>query len=437
MHRLFALLACLLITKGALAQSAPPAGSDRIRHIIVLYLENRSFDNLYGSFPGADGLADAVRAAPQVDDTGTAYTTLPPVPDKRFPPSLPNGPFSLQKYVSTGDRNPDMVHRFYQEQEQIDGGRMDKFVLLSGAGALPMGTFDGSGLPLWAYARRYVLADHFFHGAFGGSFLNHFMLVCACAPRFPDAPADLVASLDRNGRMIRDGAVTPDGFAVNTLEPTAAPHPGGIDAARLLPPQTMPTIGDRLSAKGIDWAWYGGGYADAVAGHPDKLFEYHHNPFLYFANYAEGTAARAAHLKDEADLLRDIDGDKLPAVVFWKPIGEDDEHPGYTDVASGDQHTADIIKRIQDSPAWAGSLIIVTYDENGGTWDHVAPPQGGRWGPGTRVPTIIISPFAKPGYVDRTVYDTTSILRTIETRFDLAPLTDRDAKAAPLWKALQ
>ena len=124
------------------------------------------------------------------------------------------------------------------------------------------------------------------------------------------------------------------------------------------------------------------------------------------------------------------------SVVFFKPIGEDNEHPGYATVASGEQHTADLIKMIERSPLWKDSVIVVTYDENGGLWDHVAPPKTDKWGPGTRVPTLIISPYAKKGFVDHTVYDTTSILKLIETRHHLEPLGSRDAGVADLTNAL-
>ena len=98
------------------------------------------------------------------------------------------------------------------------------------------------------------------------------------------------------------------------------------------------------------------------------------------------------------------------------------EHPGYADVMAGDMHIAALIEKIKGSPLWSSTAIIVTYDENGGFWDHVNPPKVDRWGPGTRIPTLIISPHAKRGYVDHTAYDTTSILKFITRRFDLEPL---------------
>jgi phospholipase C len=434
---------------GASAEAAPASypGLEKIEHLVVIYLENRSFDNLYGLFPGADGVADAGAAATQVDQAGKPFAMLPPVldtshqpptVDDRFPEKLPNKPFEANGFVPLTEKTGDLVHRFYQEQEQINDGAMNKFAAVSDAAGLTMSYYDASQAPLWEYARQYTLADHFFHAAFGGSLLNHFWLICACSPRYADAPPNLVAELDGGGRMVKDGAVTPDGYVVNTMQPFFQPHSASVtDVAKLLPPQSMTTIGDRLNEKGISWAWYAGGYADALAGHPGKLFQFHHQPFVYFQAYADGTPAKAEHLKDEADMMAAIADGSLPHVVFFKPYGTENEHPGYADVMAGERHAADVIKAIQASPIWPGTVIIVTYDENGGLWDHVSPPKLDRWGPGSRVPALVISPLAKRGFVDHTVYDTTSILKLIETRYDLAPLGERDGKAADLTNTLQ
>ena len=431
------------------AQAAPTA-LDKIEHIVVIYTENRSFDNLYGLFPGADGIANAGAAATQVDGSGKPFATLPTVmdtsskpakPDPRFPASLPNKPFDLAPYVAIDQKTGDLVHRFYEEQGQIDGGKMDKFAAISNAGGLTMGYYDGHGMKLWQWAQQYTLADHFFHAAFGGSFLNHFWLVCACTPEFPGSPTKIMATVGADGAIgnVEHAAVTPDGYAVNTLQPFNPPYSsdhGAGDPKFRLPPQTLPTIADRLDAKGVSWAWYAGGWNDAVAGHADKLFEFHHQPFLYFGKFAPGRPERARHLKDYNDLLAGISKGSLPHVVFYKPIGELDQHPGYSEVMAADDHVADLLTRIKASSLWAHTLVIVTADENGGTWDHVGPPKVDRWGPGTRVPTLIISPFARKGFVDHTIYDTTSILKLIETRYHLKPLGSRDAAAGDLSAAL-
>jgi len=291
-------------------------------------------------------------------------------------------------------------------------------------------------LPVGRLAQQYVLADHFFHSAFDGSLFNHFWLVCACTPVWPNAPANLVIQLDAQGVVVKNGSVTPDGHVVHTVYSTNRPYPASIkDPAQLMPLLTMPTIGDRLSAKSISWAWYSGGWNDAVAGHPDALFQFHHQPFNYFAPYAEGTAARAEHLKDIAEFLAALRTGNLPAVAFVKPIGAYNEHMGYTDLLRGQQYVADLVKAVQGSAVWKDSVIIITYDEAGGRWDHVPPPRGDRWGPGVRVPAIIISPYAKRRFVDNTTYETTSILKFIETRWDLAPLGSRDSAANNLLNA--
>ena len=439
-------LACWTLAVALVAAacaSAPRAGSlGRIDHLIVVFQENWSFDGLYGKFPGADGLDHAAATTPQVDKLGQPYATLPPsidnrkspaVVDPRIPAGLPVAPFDLGRYVPPDQTAGNPVHRYYQQIYQINGGKMDRFVAWTNVGGLVMSYYDATDLPLGKLAREYVLADNFFHAAFGGSYLNHMWLVCACTPVWPDAPADLRAEVDANGVMVKDGDVTPDGYVVNTAYTVNAPHPARIkDPAHLMPNQTLPNIGDRLSAKGISWAWYSGGWADALAGKPHPDFQYHHQPFAYFATYADGTPAKAAHLKDEAELLRDLSAGRLPAVSFVKPLGPDNEHPGYASLLQGQEHVADLVRAVMASPYWAKTAIVITYDENGGRWDHVPPPPGDRWGPGTRVPAIVISPHAKRGFVDHTRYDTTSILKLIETRWGLAPLGSRDAAARGL-----
>src|SRR4029077_11175481 len=245
-----------------------------------------------------------------------------------------------------------------------------------------------SQLPLGQLAKQYTLDDSFFHAAFGSSMLNHFWLVSGATPAWPDAPASMRAELGPNGQLIKDGAVTPDGYLVNTAYPADGPHPATTPAAKLVPPLTSATIGDRLSAKGISWAWYAGGWDNALAGHPDPLFQYNHQPFAYYANYANGTPGQAAHLKDEPDLASAIATNTLPAVSFYKPIGTDNEHPGYANLLDGERHTAAIINAIMAGKEWKSTAIVVTYDEGGGFWDHVPPPLTDVWGPGTRVPTI-------------------------------------------------
>ncbi len=445
MSRLRLLLPSIALVVAACATLAPaPAPLDRLNHIIVIYQENWSFDGLYGKFPGANGLANAGDTVKQADKDGKAYPTLPPsidnrkrppVPDPRIPADLPVAPFDLARYVKPEDTAGNPVHRFYHQQYQINGGKMDRFVAWGGVGGLVMSYYDATDLPLGRLAQEYVLADNFFHAAFGGSFLNHTWLICACTPYWPEAPAAMRAQLDAKGMLVKDGDVTPDGYVVNTAYTVNTPHPKSTEPARLLPNMTNPTIGDRLDERGISWAWYSGGWRDALAGKPHPVFQYHHQPFAYFAKWADGTAAKARHLKDEDEFLKDLQAGALPAVTFIKPIGPDNEHPGYASLLQGQEHVARLVQAVMASPYWKDTAIIITYDENGGRWDHVPPPVVDRWGPGTRVPTIVISPLARRRYVDHTYYDTTSILRLIERRWGLAPLSARDAAANDLSNA--
>jgi len=470
-------------------------GLDRIKTIVVIYAENRSFDHLYGIFPGANGIANATaEQKTQLDHDGTPlpYLTIfdHDTADPRFP-QMPNAPFAIEAppiNVPIGAISPSPIHAYYHNQEQINGGKNNMFAAMSNVGGWTMGYFDGSKLLMWQWAEAYTLADNFFMGAFGGSYLNHLWLICACTPKHEDAPDSMRARIDPDGKLTKrpgspsakDGAVevfssgggqiTPDGYSVNTTQPPYQPSGipptavGDRDLAdpmgtpqrgRPLPPQTIKTIGDTLSAKNVNWAWYGGGYSAALADgrQPPQekrkiiysgeegglLFQPHHQPFNYFARFAPGTADRAKHLKDGEDFLRDIDGGTLPQVSFYKPVGRFNQHPSYAELVSGDRHISDLLERLRRSPQWPDMAVIVTYDENGGFWDHVTPPSGpgwgDRWGPGTRIPTIIISPHAKRGHVDKTSYDTTSILKFITRRFDLEQLAGVRERAGDLTAA--
>ena len=493
---LLAALVCAACA-GPVADGAPAAPLQRVQHLMVIYAENHSFDNLYGLFPGADGIAQATALQKtQLDHDGKPLPELivwgkDGKPDAAFP-RLPNGPFRIDAPPVNrrlDELVPSPIHAFWHNQEQINGGANNLFAAMSTVGGWTMGYYDGSRFKLWQWAKDYTLADRFFMGAFGGSFLNHQYLVCACAPRFADAPASMRVRLDANGKLEKQpdspsatvgavkvvsrggGQVTPDGYAVNTSQP--AYQPSGVPPAEggapeladpqgqrgdvPVPPQTSRTIGDTLSARGVSWAWYAGGWDAALAdgrqppaakrkviyagGEGSPMFQPHHQPFNYFLRYAPGTAERAAHLKDGEQLLRDAAAGTLPAVSFYKPAGRYTQHPSYTDVKSGDEHIAGVLEKLRASPQWKDMLVVVTYDENGGYWDHVAPPSGpgfgDRFGPGTRVPTLLIGPGVKRGHVDHTPYDTTSILKFITERWALEPLPGVRAKAGDLSAALQ
>ncbi len=486
-----------------------------IKHIVVIYQENWSFDSLYGLFPGANGLAQASAASLNQTDrfdnpfvTGAAFPlvaagptlTTPPQPinagavDTRFTSGLNTLlPYDVLKNstLQPTDTTGDLVHRYWHEQSQIDHGAMDWFVAWSDNPGLTMSYFDATNMPEGLLAQKYTMADNFFHASFGGSFLNHQFLVSAAAPVYPNAPLSMQAVLDTDGQLlvdpttgkiVHDGNITPIGgpsfivpgatfdqnYAVNTIfSANLVPVFSAVNASLLPtlndsdPSDTtrpfIPNIGDRLSAKRVSWKWYSGGWDNALAStvsNPanngvvppnapvDPLFQWHHQAFAFYDNYAPfknggRNPVSAAHLQDENNFFSDLKKECLPSVAFIKPSGPDNEHPGYAGLLQGQQHVADLVNAVKHSDYWEDTLIIVTYDEHGGRWDHVSPPVTGIWGDGSRVPAIIIGPLAKRGFVDHTQYDTLSILKTIEQRFGLDPLNALDANATPLTNSLR
>ncbi|MCV4283601.1 acid phosphatase [Pseudomonas capsici] len=484
------------------AQEKPPARTEKhltgaeldkalkqhIKTVVVIYAENRSFNNLFGDFPGVEKPLSALKPADyqQRDRDGTLLKTLPPAwggvlqlgpqtvdgvsypAGVQYQENLPNAPFPLKG--PNGEDLPlslvtrDLWHVFYQNQMQINDGKNDRFVAWADAGGLTMGTYPQTqySLRLWDVAREFVLCDNFFQGAFGGSFLNHQYLISATAPFYPDAANSAAKSqiatlqsddpqdprlkpLDKSPASTMEGppqfgpsALTPDGYAVNTLAPPywptwlrdpQNPDYSKPDLANVLVPQSHEHIGDKLSKKGVEWAWYAGAWQVTLDEFKDSTgipkipnFQYHHQPFNYFKQQGpENPVERKKRLRDGGlgdesssnRFLADAEAGKLPAVTFYKPQGNLNMHAGYADVASGDRHIDRVIKVLRNSPQWENMVIVITVDENGGWWDHVAPPKGDRFGPGTRIPALVVSPFARKGTVDHTVYDTASILRLI------------------------
>ena len=504
-----------------------------IKNVVVIYAENRSFDNLFGKFPNANGInAVLINGRPstayvkQKDRNGvTVLPVLPPTWGNVTQPGvtpvvtqaqsagLPNQPFAIETAfktsagatLTTSTVTRDLAHRFFEGQMQINGGKNDMFAAWSDAGGLTMGHYDYSQSAIFKLAQEFVLADNFFQGAFGGSFLNHQYLICACAPEYPDAanapakpsitaletkdgtylpvlklaPTSPRSALDGPPEFALTGNITPanyfgDGkfYAINTMQPPYQPslnRPSGetdkdllfanTQSSTTLPPQTQRTIGDLLTAKNIAWKWYGGawdaavadgrqapdvprkviyiGNANGIATRENVAFQAHHQPFNYYAAFdpVAHAAARASHLKDYRDLIEDAAKGTLPPVAFYKPEGVFNQHEGYTDIADGDAKIASVVAALRASSQWKNMLVVITYDEFGGVWDHVAPPKGDLLGPGTRIPAIIISPFAKMGTVDHTQYDTGSIQRFIARLFDLDRLPGIAARDSALRQA--
>ena len=451
---------------------------DRLSHILVIYMENRSFDNIFGEFPGANGIGQAGESAVQRDRDDKRYEELPVVkgpfhvranPDELYNApdiaDLPNRPFpivGMRPGVTPATHTRDLIHAFYTNRSQIHGGKNDYFALFSNAGGLAMGYYGAKDMKdtnLWKLAERGTLFDNFFMGTLGGSFLNHIWLICACIPSWPDPPKSQRSQVDAEGYVVQERRVTAVGdgeFAVNTTQSIFLNN--GHQGENVLPPQRTTTIGDRLTEKSVDWAWYSGGWNLATKGGRtadedrtlrEQAFQWHHQPFAYFVRFdpttQSGRDQRTMHLRDASTLEADIKSGKLPVVAFYKPIGVLNQHPGYANLVPGDEEIGRIVKLMDESPMKDSYAVIITYDENGGFWDHVAPPHGPAagaradfFGPGSRIPTILVSPLAPKGKVDNTEYETTSILRLIADRHRLVSLPSaRFGAVESLAKAFQ
>jgi acid phosphatase len=542
------------------AVAAPRDGPlGHFKQIVVIYEENHSFDNLYGNWGSVGGQHVVGRSDADPDHTlqiaqdGSTYDCLRQLDVNLTSPNpltvtcgpesvtlgdgtvvtysshFANGPFNIDTYIPAtattcpdrdhlfsfpngilngqglpGGCTRDLVHRFYHEQYQLNGGQQNRYITGSDANGTTMGYYDTTKLPIYEYlhangAPNYVLLDHFFQAAFGGSYLNHQYLVAASAPLFPGGTHSVLdtAGFARNNFPLYrttfpavDGNVTQacglpttrpglacGDYSVNTVLPWY--QPTGAFAVKLpvIDDTTTPmTIGDTLSDAGVGWAYYAGGWDNAAgnvggrgwtngngpscgdpnsapapadgAGNPggypfcpDKSFQQHHQPLAYYARYIPGAPGRS-HLQDEEDFLHAVHTGTLPQVSFVKPVGVENEHPGYASEPNGNDHLVDLIQAIENGPQAGNTLIVVTYDEFGGQWDHVSPPGMGTvgahdlFGPGTRIPAIVIGRSMTKSAVDHTVYDTTSIMRTVEEQFGLAPVASRDAVVNGLGPAV-
>ncbi|HVO40905.1 MAG TPA: alkaline phosphatase family protein [Spirochaetia bacterium] len=326
-----------------------------IEHVLFLLQENHSFDNYFGTFPGADGLP------PGLSVEGTS-------------------PYHL-----SSTRTGNLAHGKGTALQAVNGGRMDRFVTAEHS-TETMGFYNERDIPnYYAYARHFTLADRFFSSFMGPSLPNHlFALAADC------------------------GAVT-----ANSL----APPSGGFD---------FPSLPERLEAAGVSWKVYDGG---SSPGSFSGL-----NPLGGFHSFMKDKALRS-RIVSAADLFRDLREGTLPSAAWIFPDPEESEHP-LTDIRVGMWFVTAVANALMKSAYWRSTLLVVSWDEYGGFYDHVAPPQVDGKGCGPRVPALIISAHARPGWVDHTTYDFTSVLRFMEDLSGVQPLAARDAAAASIGESL-
>lgn len=386
------LIVCGPAVSGATHVSAAPASVEAatpIQHLVVLLQENHTFDNYFGTFPGADGTP-----------AGTCVPVEPSVPSS----TECVAPFHIgSNDVASGD----LDHTAATHRKQFNGGKMDGFVSALNErrqdGRRAMGFYDERDLPYyWYLARNYVLFDRFFSSATDGSAKNHMYSVAASALAAPSS------------------------------------IPGNATVTRSAVDQNAPTIFDRLEEKGISWKFYVQNYEPKLTYRTvsqysgDRASQVLWAPLLNLDRFIDNPKL-SSHIVDLSEYYADLENGTLPAVSYIAPSGASEHPPG--SINSGARAVRTLINALSRSSAWPSSAFVLTYDDWGGWYDHVAPPQVDADGYGFRVPALLISPFSRQGVIDHTQLDFTSILRFIEDNYQLAPLATRDATANSLAPA--
>ena len=378
MCRAFGALAALLVGASLLvplpAAAAPAATTATpIKHFVFLMQGDRSFDNYFGTYPGADGIP-----------AGTCQRLFIARPScvkpfslhGKVPPTLGAGTVTLNNQYNNGAMNG-FVAAYENE------GRN---------GSTVMGHYDARDLPTyWDLASRYVLFDRFFSSTREGQRANRSYWVA--------------------------GNVEPVGNAQAGDEKQA-------------------TIFDRLQAAGVSWKFYVQGYDPkqtlSTAPQSRPSTQRARVPLLNYARFVDNPAL-SSHIVDLSQYYKDLDAGTLPAVAYVASSGPIERSA--RSIGSGQKLVTDLVGNLMLSKYWASSAFLLSYDGSGGWYDHVSPPQVDKNGYGMRVPALLVSPYARRGFIDHTTFDYTSALAFIENNWHIAPLTARDRAANSIGNA--
>jgi phospholipase C len=420
-----------------------------IKHLVVIYQENVSFDHYFATYPTA--------ANPAGEPGFTAAAGTPDVNGLNGPllgATNPNSaaPFRLARSQA---ETCDQDHTYADEQKAFDSGLMDKFVETVGRGTaacvdygkgpgLVMGYYDGNTVTaMWNYAQHFAMSDSSYGTTFGPSTPGALNLVSGQTHGF----AQTSSAVTTNGSVIGDPQ--PTGDVCDSRDVTTSTDAKNVN------------VGDLLNAKNVSWGWFQGGFANCASTHTNvggvTSADYipHHEPFQYFASTANlqhtrpasvaeiGHAGPANHQYDLTDFWAAVDAKNLPAVSFLKAAGYQDGHAGYSSPLDEQTFLVDTINRLQKTPDWSSTAVVIAYDDSDGWYDHQMSPivnqstdpahdaltaastcgananriAGGyqdRCGYGPRLPLLVVSPYAKSNFVDHTVTDQSSILRFVE-----------------------
>jgi phospholipase C len=389
-----------------------------IEHVVFVIKENRTFDHFFGRYPGADGATTGVTS------------------DGRTVPLRP----------AADVMSHHIAHGFWSGLYAIDGGRMDGFDLLTGgAGLVGYTQFRRPQIPsYWRYADRFVLADRFFTSEYGPTFPEHLYTIAAQSNGIMDNRAQRVPSPGRycDDEEAYSPAFPPTltgqdlGDIIDLQNEITDRHPDAMReiASYLVEIRTcfdIETLPDRLEEAGISWKYY----STEVFPIGDVLRAIDH--------IRNGPMWR--HVEQSIDFLDDLEAGKLASVTWLKPPAPYNEHPilprRETSVCAGENWTVAVMNALQRSEFWPRTAVVVVWDDFGGFYDHVIPPQYDIMGLGPRTPALIMSPYTRKGdnplggAIDSNVYEFSSVLKFIEEIWDLEPLTERDAQADPLTGA--
>jgi phospholipase C len=337
-----------------------------VKRVIVIVLQNHSFDSLFPTYPGVmDPLTSASPGYTQPSATGAG---------------------TVSPYLLTDTNPPDMSHGFTFYLDSIDGGKMDAFAVTEGTD-VAMGHYDNtiSGVDtFWNYAQQFSLADNFFMPEIGPQ---------------PNLGLLMVSAQDAGNNF--------------GVQPQYGPCNKPDAAAVAL---SNKNVGDEMNTAGVTWGWFHEEYGvcgDYVATE---------NPFQYFTS-----TQNTANLQDITSFYTQLDGGTLPSVSFVNPGGAHNCHPGNSAMEACASYMDKLIQRIQASPVWPDTAVIVFWDEGGGFYDHVPPPSVGGTSDGVRIPMMVISPYAKTGYVSHVQMDQVSLLRFIQWNWGLPNLNARNS----------
>jgi phospholipase C len=374
----------------AMSSANLAAFRSKVQHIVYIIKENRSFDNYFGTFPGADGATSGLISTGETVALG-----------------------------HTPDRTPrDLGHSWADAHAAIDGGRMDRFDLVKGGNVrndlLSMTQFIDSDIPnYWSYAEHFALGDRMFGAIAAESFPNHLYAVSSQAAGVISNPNSPKWGCDADEQTTTVEVLDSAGNITNAF-----------------PCFELLTLADRLESANVSWRYYA-----PVSGQPGYIWStLDAIPHIRFSPLWE------SRVPPDGQFVDDASAGALPSVSWLVPDFSVSDHPsraiagGPSTVSTceGENWTVQQINAIMQGPDWPTTAIVLTWDDFGGFYDHVPPPSVDRYGLGVRVPLIVISPYVKEGIVSHTVYESASVLQFIETRFGLKALTSRDVEANSL-----